>query len=111
MVGEGGANLSGGQAQRIAIARALLNNPEILVLDEPTSALDSTSEAYVLESLQQASRDRTVVMVTHKLSSVRWADRIVVLDGGRVAAEGSWDELVQGDAIFRRMCREQNLLP
>ena len=110
LVGEGGANLSGGQAQRIAIARALLGDPDILVLDEPTSALDSRSEAYVLESLQLAARNRTVVLVTHRLSSARWADVIYMLDEGRVAAKGTWDELLAGHEPFRTMCREQNLI-
>lgn len=109
-VGEGGANLSGGQAQRIAIARALFNDPDLLVLDEPTSALDSTSEAYVLESIQRASRDRTVVLVTHRLSSVRWADRIYVLDRGKIVQCGTWDQLASAEGMFRNMCREQGLI-
>ena len=110
-VGEGGANLSGGQAQRIAIARALYNDPDLLALDEPTSALDSSSEGYVLESIQQASRDRTVILVTHRLSSVRWADRIYVLNAGRIVQQGSWEELVAAEGMFRNMCREQGLIP
>jgi len=110
LVGEGGANLSGGQAQRIAIARALYNDPQLLVMDEPTSALDSTSEGYVLESIEQASKSRTVMFVTHRLSSVRWAQRICVLEGGKIVADGTWDELLAQDGIFRRMCKEQSLI-
>lgn len=94
MVGEGGVNLSGGQMQRIAIARALLNDPELLVLDEPTSALDVSSERAVLHALQHAADGRTVVMVTHKLASAAWVDRIHVMDQGRIVQSGTYDELL-----------------
>jgi len=103
-VGEGGANLSGGQMQRIAIARAVLNNPEILILDEPTSALDAASEQAVLNALQHAAMKRTVVMVTHKLSSVSWVDRIYVLASGRVVQTGTYDELMSDPSgVFSQM--------
>ena len=110
-VGERGVNFSGGQAQRLAIARALIQDPEILVLDEPTSALDSASEQAVLQALQQASRNRTVILVTHRLSSVKWVDVIFVLDNGQVVEAGNWKQLVEKPhGRFRAMCAEQNLI-
>lgn len=93
-VGEGGVNLSGGQMQRVAIARALLNDPDLLVLDEPTSALDVSSERAVLHALEHAAKDRTVVMVTHKLASVAWADKIYVMDHGKIVQSGTYEKLL-----------------
>lgn len=111
MVGEAGINFSGGQAQRLAIARAIVNNPDILILDEATSALDTSSEKMVVESLKQAAENRTVIMVTHRLSTVRWADKIYVLKEGRVIESGSWLELKENPhSQFCRMCNEQQVL-
>lgn len=110
-VGERGVNFSGGQAQRLAIARALIQDPEILVLDEPTSALDSASEQGVLQALQQVSRNRTIILVTHRLSSVKWTDVIFVLDSGRVVEVGNWEALIgKTHGRFRAMCAEQHLI-
>lgn len=94
VVGERGARLSGGQRQRIAIARALVRNPRILLLDEATSALDPESEALVKEALGRLMRGRTTLVVAHRLSTIRQADRIVVLEHGRIAEQGSHDDLV-----------------
>lgn len=111
MVGEAGVNFSGGQAQRLAIARAIVNNPEILILDEATSALDTSSEKMVVEALQHASQNRTVVMVTHRLSTVRWADKIYVLNAGKIIESGSWAELTNNTySQFYKMCNEQQVL-
>ena len=111
-VGERGVNFSGGQAQRLAIARALIHDPEILVLDEPTSALDSASEQGVLQALQQASKNRTVILVTHRLSTVKWVDAIFVLDEGRVVETGTWQLLMENPhGRLRAMCAEQHLIP
>ncbi|TNE86882.1 MAG: ATP-binding cassette domain-containing protein [Deltaproteobacteria bacterium] len=107
LVGERGVRLSGGQKQRIAIARALLKDPGILVLDEATSALDAESEHLVQEALDRLMEGRTTLVIAHRLSTVRDADRVVVLDGGRVAEIGSHDELVIADGLYKRLVERQ----
>ncbi|MDP2307896.1 MAG: ABC transporter transmembrane domain-containing protein [Pseudomonadota bacterium] len=107
LVGERGVRLSGGQKQRIAIARALLKDPRILVLDEATSALDSESEHLVQEALERLMHGRTVLVIAHRLSTVRDADRVVVIEGGKVAEMGTHDELVARDGVYRRLVERQ----
>jgi subfamily B ATP-binding cassette protein MsbA len=103
MVGERGAMLSGGQRQRLAIARAIVRNPSILVLDEATSHLDSVSEQLVQQALANAARDRTTLVIAHRLSTVRDADWIVVLDQGQVVEQGTWAELAAAEGTFQRL--------
>ncbi len=106
VVAEGGANLSGGQRQRIAIARAVLSDAPVLVLDEPTSALDPHHVKQVMRAVHNLRRRRTVVLVTHDLSSVTGCDQIFVLDGGRIAERGTHDELLEQDGVYAAMLAE-----
>ena len=107
-VGEHGTGLSGGQRQRIAIARALLTNPRILIFDEATSALDYESERIIQQNMQAISRGRTVIIIAHRLSAVRHANRIVVLDRGQIVEQGSHQELLQYEAgHYARLLRMQ----
>jgi ATP-binding cassette subfamily B protein len=100
MVGERGLKLSGGEKQRVAIARTLLKNPPILILDEATSALDSRTEAAIQETLERIAQNRTTIIIAHRLSTVVGADRIAVLDDGRVAELGTHDELLQRGGLY-----------
>jgi subfamily B ATP-binding cassette protein MsbA len=109
VIGERGAKLSGGQRQRLAIARALLKNAPILILDEATSHLDTESEVLVQRALQNLMEHRTVIVIAHRLSTVRRADRIVVLDGGRIAETGRHDELVRQGGLYQRLYELQFL--
>jgi ATP-binding cassette subfamily B protein len=102
-VGERGARLSGGQRQRLAIARALVRDPRVLLLDEATAALDGESEAAVHEALATLRAGRTTLIVAHRLATIREADRIVVLQGGRIAQEGDHETLAAVDGYYRTM--------
>jgi ATP-binding cassette subfamily B protein len=108
MIGERGMRLSGGQRQRIALARALVRNPEILLLDEATSALDAATEAAVNATLRRMTIGRTVVSVTHRLSSVVHADRVLVMANGRVAEEGTHDELLARGGVYASLWEKQH---
>ena len=105
IVGERGVRLSGGQRQRIGIARALYRNPDVLVLDEATSALDNITEAQLMKAVHNMAGARTVVMIAHRLSTVRNCDTILLLQGGRVVAQGTYDELLDRSPDFRAMAR------
>ncbi|RKH60355.1 ABC transporter ATP-binding protein [Corallococcus llansteffanensis] len=108
-VGERGAQLSGGQKQRIAIARAVLKDPRILVLDEATSALDAESEHLVQEALDRLMQGRTTLVIAHRLSTVRGADRVLVLEGGAVVQSGDHASLLGQDGLYRRLVERQAL--
>ncbi len=107
-LGEGGVGLSGGQRQRVAIARALLKNPRILILDEATSSLDAASEGVVQEALDRLMRGRSTLVIAHRLSTVTGADRILVLDRGKIVESGSFDELVSRGGLFAQLYKVQH---
>lgn len=110
VLGERGVNLSGGERQRIAIAREIFKNPQLLIFDEAASALDAESERYVQESIDRMHGERTVVVITHRLASVRNCDRIYVFQSGRVVEEGSFDKLyARKGSYFRHLCDQQEL--
>jgi ATP-binding cassette subfamily B protein/subfamily B ATP-binding cassette protein MsbA len=103
-IAEAGGGLSGGERQRLSVARAILKDAPILVLDEPTSSLDAISEEIVFAALRRLRAGRTTIVIAHRLSTVRDADSILVLDGGRIAAHGRHDQLLQSSQLYRRMC-------
>ena len=106
-VGEKGGRLSGGQRQRIALARALITNPRILLLDEATSALDYESEAAVMANMDTISQGRTVISIAHRLNTLRYADRILVLDKGEIVEQGTHQQLLELDGIYANLWRLQ----
>lgn len=108
-IGERGIRLSGGQRQRLAIARALLRNPQILLLDEATSSLDSESERVVQEALDRLMVGRTTLVIAHRLSTVRHADQIVVLEDGRISGIGKHEQLLNENALYQRLVSQQLL--
>jgi ATP-binding cassette, subfamily B, bacterial len=106
-MGEGGARLSGGQRQRMAIARAILRDAPILLLDEATSALDAESERLVQNALENLMHDRTTIVIAHRLATVRAADRIIVMNEGRIAEQGNHDSLIKANGLYARLARMQ----
>jgi len=106
-VGERGFNLSGGERQRIAIARAILTNPRLLILDEATSALDTESEYLIQQALDRLTEGRTTFAIAHRLSTLRNADRLVVIDGHSIAEVGTHDELMEKKGIYHGLVTAQ----
>ncbi len=107
IVGDGALNLSGGQKQRIAIARAVLGNPDILIFDEATSALDNISERHIQQAMEELMKTHTVIIVAHRLSTIRNADRILVFDKGKIVQEGTYDQLAAQDGEFKSLLNGQ----
>lgn len=108
-IGEAGAMLSGGQKQRLALAHMFLQHPNIIILDEPTSALDSESEKVIKEAIERLKGKKTIIIVAHRISSIKDADKIIVLDNGCLKEEGTYDELIQKGAFFKNMIELQQI--
>ena len=102
-VGERGVQLSGGERQRIAIARAFLSDPRILILDDSTSAIDSNTEDKIQFAIKNILKNRTTILITHRLSQIRWADLIIVLKNGEIAAKGNHEELLKTSEEYRKI--------
>lgn len=108
-VGPHGVRLSGGQKQRISIARAFLKNPPILILDEATSALDRENERALQRALEELSEGRTTLLIAHRLSAVRRADRILVLEQGKIRQEGTHEELIRQEGLYRQLYTDEEV--
>ena len=108
LVGDRGMRLSGGQSQRLAVARAMIRQPEVLIFDEATNNLDSISEAAVQKAIDEIARDHTVIIVAHRLSTVVNADKLIVLGGGRVLEEGTHRELMEKKGVYWELYKSQS---
>ena len=107
LVGEGGASLSGGEAQRISIARCILKDAPIIVLDEATASVDADNEVYIQQAMSELCRDKTVLVIAHRLNTICGADSILVLDKGRIIEQGSHEELMSKGGTYRHMVELQ----
>ena len=101
--------MSGGEKQRISIARAILKNPALLILDEPTSSLDASTEENIKNSIKRASKHRTTITIAHRISTIKNSDRILVLDKGKIVSQGTHEELFKECSVYRRMSLLQNI--
>jgi len=108
-LGRLGGRLSGGERQRVALARAILKQPRVLLLDESTSALDAETEMRVLHNLRYCFRERLVVLISHRLSAMQWADRVLVVDAGRISDQGSHDQVFRSNGVYRQSCGEREI--
>ena len=109
IVGENGANLSGGERQRIAIARAILRDPSILILDEPTSSLDAEAEDKIKQTLVNIAKDRTTIIIAHRLSTITNANKIILLDQGKISSIGTHEELLEKSPLYKKLALLQNI--
>lgn len=107
-VGERGVRLSGGQAQRIVIARALYHQPDVLVFDEATSAMDNLTEKAIMDSINRLSGEKTLIIVAHRLTTVKDCDRIILLKDGKIINQGTYDSLMENDKDFRQLALESD---
>jgi ATP-binding cassette subfamily B protein len=107
MIGERGITLSGGQKQRVGIARAIVNNPQFLILDDCFSAIDTNTEAQILQNLSELMRGKTSVIISHRVSTVKNASHIIVLDGGHIVEEGNHDQLMDKQGYYYMLYRKQ----
>ena len=105
IIGEEGIRLSGGERQRMGLARALYRNPEVLVLDEATSSLDGTTEENILKAIKDAAKRRTVIMIAHRLNTLKDCDQIYILEKGIIVGQGTYDELITKNKKFREMAK------
>ena len=110
IVGDRGVRLSGGEIQRIALARAILRKPELLILDEATSSLDSNSEQLIQQSIESIAKYTTIVVIAHRLSTIKNADYVYVLNNGTIAEEGNYKELTKKGGLFAQMVQKQMLM-
>ena len=106
-LGQGGVNVSGGQKQRISIARSLLKNPKIMILDDSTSAVDTKTESSIRQALNTKLKDTTTIIISQRVSSIKDADKIVVLDDGKINGLGTHDELMKNNEIYREIYESQ----
>lgn len=109
LIGEGGASLSGGEKQRISIARAIMKNAPIIILDEATANVDPESEEELTAAIEALTKEKTILMIAHRLKTVRHADNILVIDGGEIVQSGTHDELMHQGGIYRRFVETREL--
>ena len=109
IIGEGGANLSGGEKQRISIARAIMKDAPIIILDEATANVDPESEQELTAAIEALTKEKTIMMIAHRLKTVRHADNILVIDGGKIVQSGTHDELMHQGGIYRRFVESREL--
>ena len=107
VIGEGGASLSGGEKQRISIARAIMKDSPVIILDEATANVDPENEAELTKAIEELTKEKTIIMIAHRLKTVRNADQIVVIDGGKIAEQGKHEELMKQNGIYRTFVEDR----